>query len=141
MLNAFDAADADRSTVGDMQHIPPEVWQDLRFELHPSVSLLEVSRHAFEVWAAHRQRQTLPDRQTHETVPLLVWRSPGGPAVKPLSIESHTLLVALSDRQSFAQACERFLAFMPPGDIAQAAAGSLLEFLQSGCLSKINRSG
>lgn len=136
VLKAFDAADADALTVDDMQHIPPDIWQHLRFELHPSVSLLEVSRHAFEVWATHRQKRPLPGGQTRETVLLLAWRSPGGPTVKPLSIECHTLLGALSDRQSFAQACERFLAFISPDDIAQTAAVCLLELLRSGCLSK-----
>jgi len=135
ILNAFDAADADALTVDDMQHIPPDAWQVLHFALHPSVSVLEVSHHAFDVWAAHHQKQALRDRQIHETVPLLIWRSPGGPTIKPLSIECHTLLVALGDGQSFAQACEQFLAFIAPDDIAQAAAGSLLELLQSGCLS------
>ncbi len=141
VFNAFDAADADALTVDDMQKIPPDAWRDLRFALHPSASLLEVSRHAFEVWAAYRQKQTLPDRQTHETVPLLIWRGPDGPAVKLLSIESHTLFVALSDRESFAQACERFLSFIPHDDIAQTAAVCLLDLLRRGCLSKINCSG
>ena len=136
VLNAFDAADADALTVDDVQRIPADAWQNQHFALHPSVSLLEVGRYAFEVWAAHRQQQTLPDRQTHETVPLLIWRSPGGPKAKTLSIECHTLLGSLSDGQSFAQACERFLAFIPPDDIAQTAAGCLLKLLQLGCLSK-----
>ena len=136
VLEAFDAADASVLMAEVLQRIPPDNWQDLRFELHPSVILLEVSAPVHAFWNAHRQQQPLPDCQTDATLPLLVWRSPGGPTVKPVSTEYHTLLGSLRDGQSFAQACERLLAFIPPDDIAQTAASCLLELLRQGCLSK-----
>ncbi len=141
VLKAFDAADASALSVAAMAHIPPTAWQDLHFEAHPSVSLLEVSGHVFDVWTAHRRQQPLPERQTAATVPLLVWRSPGGPAVRRLSTAGHTLLAAVIDGQSFAQACVRLALGTPPDAVAPRAARSLLDLLQRGCLANTSFSG
>lgn len=120
-----------------MAHIPAEAWQDLHFEPHPSVRLLQVSDCASEAWHAHRRKQPLHDRQSDTVSPLRVWRNHEGPAVKTHSIECHTLLGALSDGLSFAQGCERLAAVMPPDEVAQTAAHCLLELLHSGCLARI----
>ncbi|HED18408.1 MAG TPA: DUF2063 domain-containing protein [Gammaproteobacteria bacterium] len=137
VLKAFDAADASVLTPEMLQNIPPEHWQDLHFELHPSVSVLDVSAHTYEVWNAHRQQQSLPDQQNNSMVPLLIWRSPGGPTIKTVSIECHGLLVSLRDRLSFAQACEQLAVVMPFENVAQVAARCLWELLRQGCLSKL----
>jgi len=137
VLNAFDAADACVLTVDDMAHIPAEAWQDLHFEPHPSVRLLQVSDCASEAWHAHRRKQPLHDRQSDTVSPLRVWRNHEGPAVKTHSIECHTLLGALSDGLSFAQGCERLATVMPPDEVAQTATHCLLELLHSGCLARI----
>ena len=136
VLEAFDAADTSVLTAEALQNIPPERWQDLYFELHPSVSVLDVSTHAYEVWNAHRQQQSLPDQQNDSMLPLLIWRSPDGPAIKSVSSECHVLLVSLRNRLSFAQVCEQLAVVMPLDDIAQVAARCLWELLRQGCLSK-----
>jgi len=136
ILEAFDAADTGVLTAEALQNIPPERWQDLYFELHPSVSVLDVSAHAYEAWNAHRQRQSLPVQQNNSMVPLLIWRSPGGPVIKSVSTECHVLLVSLRDRLSFAQVCERLAVVMPFDNVAQVAARCLWELLRQGCLSK-----
>ena len=134
VLEAFDAADSRVLTVKALQNIPPERWQNLHFELHPSVTVLDVRTRAYEVWNAYRKQQLLPDQQNDAMAPLLIWRSPGGLSVKPVSTECHSLLVSLRNRLSFAQACEQLAVVMDIGNVAQAAARCLWELICQGCL-------
>jgi len=138
MLKAFDAADADSLTVNDMAHIPPGAWQGLHFELHPSVSLLEVRHHVVDVWTAHHREQPLPIQRNDETTPLLVWRGADGPRLHRFSGECRSLITDLDEGLSFARACEHLACHIPPDDVAQTAARCLLELLQRGCLSRID---
>jgi len=137
VLKAFDAADADILTVNDMAHIPAGSWQCLHLELHPSVSLLEVSRHVVDVWMAHHRERPLPVQHNDETVALLVWRGVNGPGLHKLSSECRLLIADLDEGLSFAQACERLACHMLPDDVAQTAARCLLELLQGGCFSRL----
>lgn len=139
VLKAFDAGDACVLSMDDMQHILPDAWQELHFELHPSVSVLEPVNYVFTVWNAHRRNQPLPDRGTEAITPLLVWRNQEGPVAKVLSNECHSLITSLGARLSFAQACEQLAAVIPSGDVAQITARCLMGLIHDGCFAKIRR--
>jgi len=136
ILKAFDAADADSLTVDAMANIPPGSWQGLHFELHPSVSLLEIPSHVIDVWTAHRRERPLPTQYKNETVPLLVWRGADGPRLHRLSNECRSVITDIDEGLSFALVCEHLACQIPPDEVAQTAARCLLELLQRGCLSR-----
>ncbi len=50
--HTIDAADADRLTVEALLSIPAHTWGDLRFDLHPSVTLLALQWNAPQLWRA-----------------------------------------------------------------------------------------
>lgn len=58
--HAFVAADAEPTTAEDFAVIPAERWPALRFEFHPSLSLIESRWPIFSIWENHRDRLREP---------------------------------------------------------------------------------
>lgn len=99
LRHAIDAADADRVELSFLQQTPPEHWDTLVFDLHPSLTELTLDWNTPQIWQALNDEQEPPQpgaapRQwlvyrapslttqwrsalDHESAALAVWRSGG----------------------------------------------------------------
>ena len=106
VLHAFDAADAPRLAVDDLASRPPEEWQQLRFGLHPSLTLLDLETNVCDSWIAMHRQQALPKQNDNARASVAVWRNRNNtPTVHSIDASCHTLLETLAKGQSFGQAC------------------------------------
>ncbi len=59
--DAFDARDDRVITLTDMTGFAPEVWNDLKFNPHPSASRLDLTTNAAAIWLALKNDEPVPD--------------------------------------------------------------------------------
>ena len=59
----YDAADAESITFESLKLLPPEQWIDLKFKLHPSVSLISFSYNIVTVWKTLDAQKILPEQE------------------------------------------------------------------------------
>ncbi len=129
----FDAPDAPGLQVEHLGALAGEDWPGLRFDMHPSVQMLELE------WAVEPIWRTLSLGEDSELPPpeplphaLLVWRPRLETLWRSLDAEEATLLAACVNRCSFAQLCE--LAAQSAQDPAACAAGHLRAWVEAGLL-------
>ncbi|WP_439135004.1 HvfC/BufC N-terminal domain-containing protein [Pseudomaricurvus sp.] len=109
MRHAIDAKDAKRITVDELQILSPEQWTDLKFQRHPSVSILSLRWNAIQVWQALENDEIPPEpieTPSHWLVYrqdnlMNAWRSSD-----LLEIDSLRLI---TNGQSFGDLCETLL--------------------------------
>ncbi len=136
VLHAFDAADAVVPTSETLQAIPPEDWQNLRFSLHPSVSLVQVTSNALAVWVAYRKAwASIPPLEAAEARAIIVWRHAGVPAAYPLSSNQGAFLAGLAQGLVFSSVCERLQSMMDTGPIPQIVSRCLVEAVKNGWIT------
>jgi len=135
---AFDAADAPLLTSAELANVPPENWAHLRFELHPSVQMLQLGWAVGPVWHALKSEQEevpAPDALTHA---MLVWREGLRTRWKSLSDVQAHFVRGLQSGDTFGQLCELLAKHLAADDVAPAAAAVLSELLQIGALSRMH---
>ena len=86
--DAFDARDGPVTSLADMSGFAPEIWNDLRFEAHPSAKRLDLLSNASAIWLALKNDETPPDAAAlNEPSRLLIWRQETTPMFRELSGE------------------------------------------------------
>lgn len=107
---AFDAADAPLATRDELARRAPETWPALRFELHPSVSLLHLDWNVEPIWQALTRdaeagvERVLPEPVEHRHS-LVIWREGLTPKWRSLEASEAECLRALPRRETFAELC------------------------------------
>ncbi|HEC20523.1 MAG TPA: DUF2063 domain-containing protein [Gammaproteobacteria bacterium] len=127
VLEAFDAADHTPVAAEALAQVPPEEWEYLGFDFHPSVSLLKVSCNVRECWSVVRNdKGAVPALRDTEEERLVVWRAACGPAVQAIEPALFSALLGLKDGRRFGECClqlaEQTSAEQAPAIAAQALA-------------------
>ncbi len=141
LRGAFDAAEAPLLTLAELAAVPPTIWPQLRFELHPSVHMLQLEWAVGPVWRALKLEQEEvppPDALTHA---MLVWREGLRTRWKSLDDMQALFVRSLQSGESFGQLCEHLATHLTEhaatDDVAQAAVRVLSELLQMGVLCRM----
>ncbi len=116
---AFHAEDATALPLTELAKVPPERWENLRFQLNPSAALLYSCYPVQQIWAVNQsdyQGEAQVDLAQGE-VYLLILRQAEAVIVQALSVGSYSLLQALQAQQPVAAACEAALAVEPELDL------------------------
>jgi hypothetical protein len=149
LSRAFDAADDRPLGREDLASIDAERWADLRFGLHPSVSLLFLEWPVHAIWSAHL-REDGPGRPERTLEPgettLLCWRMAGMPRHRVVEAEEARWLRALSEGETFGDLCARAIeGTREAGDgeegAAARAAGHLARCLESELIAAVESAG
>ena len=138
VLAAFDAADASPMNAKELVSILPEHCHKLRFKLHPSLSLLQMRNNAHKLWAAHRNKQPITPIQSTAPHSLAIWRSPNGPAIRPLSEQEFLSIDSLGCGCTFGDICVRLAEQESVEDVPTVAAQLLLEFVTNGWITAVS---
>lgn len=137
VLTVFDAADASPLDADDLVTVLPEHWHQLRFELHPALSLLQTQSNAHELWAAHRNQQVIPPIQSATPYSLAIWRGQNGPTLHIMSEQAFGSLNGLGDDCTFGDICVRLAQQGPAEEVPAIAAQLLMEFFSNGWITAI----
>jgi hypothetical protein len=124
--------------------VPPERWGALRFEPHPSVSLLALAWTIEPAWRALREHDPesgaeepqLPEPQAQAHT-LLVWRRALQTQWRSLDPAEDALLRAALAGASFGELCEQAAALSDAAQAAPVAAAALQQWLHDGLFTRI----
>ncbi len=133
--HAFDAADLSLFTVQDMASIPPESWPELRFTLHPSVSLLEFEWNTPEMW--HALTDDNPQPVTAQREPLsswLIWREELTTRFRSMQTDEQIALKILANGENFNALCETLSTIMDEEAVPLHAATLLKGWITHGLI-------
>jgi hypothetical protein len=131
ILDAFDAADAPVLEPATLAAVPSEGWPALRFQLTPSLRLLQLKWPADEVWK-QVQREETPAAPARAAVSLRVWRQDLRVYHRRIDAAERAALVAIQSAASFADVCETITAC----DVGADRVSALLHtWLDDGLLS------
>lgn len=136
---AFHAADAGPLDLQALASVAAEQHADLRFQLHPSVSLLSAETPFLDIWQAHQPdpAAATPVDVHGEGQRALVLRAGLEVRVMPASRGEYALLAAVRAGSAFGAACEAALAAQRDVDVSacverHVGAGTLSGFSTGG---------
>ncbi len=134
---AFDAEDEQIISLEDLAAIPPEIWGELSFLLHPSTHLLGLKWNVIAVWQALANEET-PPSPNDNNAPCLIWRNHYDSHYRTLDTAEFTALQHIKAGGSFGSLCE--ILYETVGDSAtQEAAQYLASWLEAGIICKIKQ--
>lgn len=137
--DAFDAADAPVVEIADVAAVPPESWNDLKFQCHPSAVRLDFKTNASDVWLALKNDETPPDAVELETpAHILVWRQGVTPMFRVLADEEAMMWDEASSGIPFGVLCAMLATYDDPDSAAARGAGYLHGWVTSETLSGIS---
>jgi hypothetical protein len=136
--HTIDAADAERLSVEGLLSVPVDAWSELRFDLHPSVTLLALEWNAPQLWKSLADDADPACRDAiaplQQTLHWLVWRKPDQVSGwRSLPDVEQLALRRLQQGATFADICE-CIALQDDCDVAMQAAGLLRAWVEQGIL-------
>lgn len=146
----YDAADAAHISFEALKKISPEEWIDLKFKLHPSVSLLTFEHNIVSVWKILDAHKILPEQDDESVLerypdhiepeslisPLsskeiwMIWRKDLATKFLQLNSEQYMMLEAINQGLSFADVCEQLTKIMAPEKVPNFVMQHLAEWLE-----------
>lgn len=140
LLNAFDAADAERADWSVMQTLDASGWPGLRLHFQPSVRVLLTSTNAVEIWRALKDEYPPPEAGLSVLPARLLWRDIERISrFRPVEENERVALrCVLSDQQDFASMCERLAERYAPESVPTMAIGFLRRWFDEGIISQVD---
>lgn len=140
ILDVFDATDAPVMDAGVLAAVRPERWPDLRFELTPSLRVLDLEWPVHEVWTAV-QRGEVPARPARTRTMLRVWRQRYSVFHCPIDPAEGAALAAITSGARFAEVCDRITPGAGQSDGSARVLALLQAWLGDGLISRFSLSG
>jgi len=140
MTLAFDAEDTPVVNIADMAAVPPDIWAELCFSVHPSVQRINYLWNAIPLWQALTADKEMP-RLNEEIAakPWVLWRNQEYIIqFYSLSQEEAWLLDGLMQGLSFGNLCEGLCEWIEVEQVAISAASYLKNWIQKGMLSQLH---
>ena len=124
IAQALDAANAKRVKIEDLQKVPLAKWPKLRFEFHPSLQILALSRNVPAFWQAVKAEQeiTAPPEQYNKLVYWRVWRAQMQVFFCSQEEDETWMLQSAIQGEKFSQICEGLCQWHKSQDVASRAA-------------------
>lgn len=139
LMHAFDAAEASRATLQQLQAIKPNDWPYMQFRLHPSCQLFVTNTNCVEVWQALKMEQSPPDARIGNAY-WLIWRNEER-LTEFISLNTIEISVAqqLLQGHNFSDICEMLSELMNEEDVSQFAVTLFIAWLNKGIISRIDK--
>jgi len=136
--DAFDAEDAVVLGLVDLKAVVPDAWPMLVFAPHPATRRLDLSTNAPDIWTALHKDETPPQPRTPgETNQLIVYRSDGMAAFRPLSSDEAMMWDEAAKCVRFSILCEMLSIYGGEENAAARAASYLQGWINTGLLTSV----
>ena len=137
LLYAFDASDALRASLLDLQALEPEEWPALCFRLHPSCQLFQAKTNSVECWQALKVNQSPPAVDDRSSL-WLIWRNKEMlTEFISLSMQEQLFMESMLKGKNFEAICEALSDDMDQEQVSVFAANTLMSWLDKGVISKL----
>ncbi len=138
MALVFDAADKSTIQLEHMQQIPPEQWNTLRLQTHPSIHRLTFSWNVIQIWQAINDEQT-PDEPQQSSVPIewILWRNELISQFSSLPADEAWAIDAMINNQTFGEICEGLCQWVDEANVGMHAASLLKGWITAGLITNI----
>lgn len=138
MTLVFDAADADCLQLEDIASIAPDAWETMRFQAHPSASLLTMHWNTVSIWQALSD-ETTPAEPEESPAPItwILWRHDLLNQFCSLSADEAWAIHALLTGATFGEICEGLCQWIDEENAALHAASLLKGWITAGLISKV----
>jgi hypothetical protein len=134
--DAFDSKDGDVLALTDMAAFAPEIWNDLRFQPHPTAARLDLATNASAIWMALKNDETPPDAGSpEEPARLLVWRQDNTPMFRELPAEEAMMWDEAANGIPFGVLCSMLATYDDPDGAAARGATYLHGWITAGLLT------
>jgi hypothetical protein len=138
LRHTIDAADAERLTTETLLSVPLQDWGELRFDLHPSVTIVSLQWNAPQLWRELAEAVTAPSgtaiEPARQPMHWLVYRKPDlASGWRSLTGMEQAALEGLQQGATFADLCA-CIALHEAGDAAMQAAVMLRSWVEQGIL-------
>jgi Putative DNA-binding domain len=138
LMDAFDAAEADRADPAPLAALAPEAWPGLRLRFHPSVQPFPAEWNSVEIWRALKAGTAPPEARARPGTRWLVWRGTDRlTQFRSLDADEAAWLDHFLAGGDFAGACELLPDGLPEETGAQTALMRLRAWLQAGLVSQL----
>ena len=136
---AFDAEDTDVLTMNSVAALPPEAWERLHFEIHPSARILQLHWNVPELASADADAD-LSELISANEAPRhwVMWRRGHVVHWRSLQDDEATALSGVGLGQSFPQICERLCAYVDADQVALHTVSLLKRWLADELLAAIH---
>lgn len=138
LVQAFDAADRSYVTVDDMAAVPFEQWPQLRFTLHPSLCILNLSWNVVAIWQAFQEDLEPPMLAQSDLATWIVWRKELHVQFCTLTVDEAFVILAMQTGHSFSEVCEGLCEWIDEQNVAMHAALLLKRFILDGLIVKLD---
>lgn len=138
MTLAFDAADAPCLKMDEIALIPPDAWEHMRFEAHPSAILMPMHWNTVAIWQALTDER-MPEEPKEMTVPItwILWRNDLLSQFCSLSLDEAWAINAIMTGASFGEICEGVCEWIDEEHAALHTASLLKGWITAGLISKV----
>lgn len=136
---AFDAADISALSIGDIQKIPPEQWAHLTFDLHPSLSRLNLDWNIPQIWTSIDESQTIiTAKKDSYPIGWLIWRHQLKTFYRSLAVDEAWAIDAIFTQHDFEDICIGLCEWIDEHHAAERAASLLMQWLNDGLITGIH---
>jgi hypothetical protein len=140
MLDVFDAADAPRADLAELQALAPADWPNMKVRLHPSVQRFSTQSNAVAIWQALKAGQAPPEAELQMPGDWVLWRGIDRLSqFRSLPPTERLVLEAVFQGETFAGLCESLLPHLAEDTISETVLGCLLGWLEAGMVSRLIR--
>ena len=138
LMDAFDAAEAERADLSGLRALSPDDWPGMRLRFHPSVQLLHTEWNSVESWKALKNDTAPPAASDSALQHWLLWRDTDRLSqFRPLDDNEHALLSQAIRGESFSTLCEVLLNWHPPENVSVISLRYMTEWLDQGLVTKL----
>jgi len=132
----FDGADSPVLAVEDLLNVPPEAWELLRFDAHPSLYRLHLTWNVIPLWEHVSNQSTLPTLERSPTpITWVLWRKNLTNHYMSLSAIEASALNVLLTHNTFSILCQELCHWLPEDDVGLQAASFLKGWILRGFFS------
>ncbi|MBS0288471.1 MAG: putative DNA-binding domain-containing protein [Proteobacteria bacterium] len=134
----IDAKDGELVTQKMLSQLAPEIWADLHFYFHPSVTSQVFTWDIPQLWQDIENEQ--PPRQPiaqPQPTRWLLWRKGLRSLFQSCTIAQERMVLAVLAGKSFADICEDLMDILPEEDIPITAAQTLFKWVNEDMIAKI----
>jgi len=135
---SFDAIDEKPLNIGDFSQLSADQWGGLRFQLHPSLQMLNFHWNVPSLWKAIEQEAEPEEAQRYTTqTTWLIWRPELETHFRSMDEAEMHCLQAIHNGKTFSYLCEFALDSVDHQESAQIAAEYLARWINEGVLVRI----
>lgn len=137
MSLVFDAADAHPLGVLDVEKIPIEQWEYMRFQTHPSLHTLNLQWNVIAIWQALSDDETPVPFKKNQPSTWVAWRQELISQFCSLTPEEDWALHAMLMGKTFGEICEGLCQWKEMSDVSLYAASLLKGWVIAGFITQI----